>query len=137
MVPAAFVFLDSLPLTPNGKLDRKALPSPDHSRPDLDDGFAAPRNPVEEILANIWSEVLEVEKVGIHDNFFQLGGHSLLAMQVISRIRKSFSVEVPLREVFEWPTIAVLAQRVQSDCFKNNTPHQQSISPIEREHYKA
>ena len=73
MVPSAFVFLDSLPLTPNGKLDRKALPAPDHSRPELEDGFAAPRTPVEEILANIWAEVLKLDKVGIHDNFFRPG----------------------------------------------------------------
>ena len=79
MVPSAFVFLDSLPLTPNGKLDRNALPAPDHSRPELEDAFAAPRTPVEENLANIWAVVLKLDKIGIHDNFFDLGGHSLLA----------------------------------------------------------
>jgi amino acid adenylation domain-containing protein len=109
MVPAAFVFLDSLPLTPNGKVDRKALPAPDHSRPELDDAFVAPRNPVEAILANIWAEVLKLEKVGIRDNFFNLGGHSLLATQVISRMRNAFSIEVPLRQVFDAPTIAEMA----------------------------
>ena len=109
MVPSAFVFLDSLPLTPNGKLDRKALPAPDHSRPELDDAFVAPRNPVEAILANIWAEVLKLEKVGIRDNFFNLGGHSLLATQVISRMRNAFSIEVPLRQMFDAPTIAEMA----------------------------
>jgi acyl-coenzyme A synthetase/AMP-(fatty) acid ligase/acyl carrier protein len=109
MVPSAFVFLDSLPLSPSGKLDRKALPAPDHSRPELDDAFVAPRNPVEAILANIWAEVLNVEKVGIRDNFFNLGGHSLLATQVISRTRNAFSIEVPLRQVFDAPTIAEMA----------------------------
>ena len=109
MVPSAFVFLDSLPLTPNGKLDRQALPAPDHSRPELDDAFVAPRNPVEAILANIWAEVLKLEKVGIRDNFFNLGGHSLLATQVISRMRNAFSIEVPLRQVFDAPTIAEMA----------------------------
>ena len=105
MVPSAFVFLDSLPLTPNGKLDRKALPAPDQSRPELDDTFAAPRTPVEEILANIWAEVLKLDKVGIHDNFFQLGGHSLLATQVVSRVRDAFKLDLPLRTLFEAPTI--------------------------------
>ena len=109
MVPSAFVFLDSLPLTPNGKLDRQALPAPDHSRPELVDAFVAPRNPVEAILANIWAEVLKLEKVGIRDNFFNLGGHSLLATQVISRMRNAFSIEVPLRQVFDAPTIAEMA----------------------------
>ena len=109
MVPSAFVFLDSLPLTPNGKLDRQALPAPDHSRPELVDAFVAPRNPVEAILANIWAEVLKLEKVGIRDNFFNLGGHSLLATQVISRMRNAFSIEVPLRQMFDAPTIAEMA----------------------------
>jgi amino acid adenylation domain-containing protein len=109
MVPSAFVFLDSLPLSPSGKLDRKALPAPDHSRPELDDAFVAPRNPVEAILANIWAEVLNVEKVGIRDNFFNLGGHSLLATQVISRTRNAFSIEVPLHQMFDAPTIAEMA----------------------------
>ena len=137
MVPSAFVFLESLPLTPNGKLDRKALPAPDHSRPDLDDAFAAPRTPVEELLANIWAEVLKLDKVGIHDNFFDLGGHSLLATQIVSRIHRAFSIELPLRDIFEAPTIAVLAQRVQTQSIKNKASHQQSISRIVRENYKA
>jgi acyl-coenzyme A synthetase/AMP-(fatty) acid ligase/acyl carrier protein len=109
MVPSAFVFLDSLPLTPNGKLDRKALPAPDHSRPALDDAFVAPSNPVEAVLADIWAEVLKLEKVGVRDNFFHLGGHSLMAMQVISRTRNAFSIEVPLRLIFDAPTIAEMA----------------------------
>jgi amino acid adenylation domain-containing protein len=109
MVPSAFVFLDSLPLSPSGKLDRKALPAPDHSRSELEDAFVAPRNPVEAILANIWAEVLNVEKVGIRDNFFNLGGHSLLATQVISRTRNAFSIEVPLHQMFDAPTIAEMA----------------------------
>ena len=103
MVPLTFVFLNALPLTPNGKLDRKALPAPDHSSAARDDVFAAPRTPVEALLADIWAEVLKLDKVGIHDNFFHLGGHSLLATQVISRIRQSFSIDVALREFFETP----------------------------------
>jgi acyl carrier protein len=109
LVPSAFVFLDSLPLTPHGKVDRKALPAPEQSRPELDETFSAPRTAVEGLLAGIWAEVLKIDKVGIHDNFFDLGGHSLLATQVVSRIRRSLRVEVPLRTMFEAPTIAGLA----------------------------
>lgn len=109
MVPSAFVFLDMLPLNPTGKVDRRALPAPDASRPDLAGAFVAPRNSVEEILAGIWAELLKIESVGIHDNFFDLGGHSLLATQVMSRIAKVFHVELPLRSLFERPTVAALA----------------------------
>jgi len=109
MIPSAFVMLDALPLTPNGKTDRRALPAPDQTRPDLEGAFVAPRNPVEEVLAGIWVEVLGFDQVGIHDNFFEIGGHSLLATQVISRVRKSFHVELPLRSLFEKPTIEELA----------------------------
>ena len=137
MVPSAFVFLDSLPLTPNGKLDRKALPAPDHSRPELDDTFAAPRTPVEEILANIWAEVLKLDKVGIHDNFFHLGGHSLLATQVVSRIRSSFAFDLPLREIFAAPTIAALAPKVQPNGENDKDVRGQKITRVARELYKA
>ncbi|HEY2918177.1 MAG TPA: amino acid adenylation domain-containing protein, partial [Candidatus Binatia bacterium] len=109
MIPSALVFLESLPVTPNGKVDRKALPAPDQSRPELERAFVAPRIPLEERLARIWGEVLKLEKVGIHDNFFDLGGHSLLATQVVSRIRTALGAEVPLRAMFEAPTIAELA----------------------------
>ena len=136
MVPSAFVFLDSLPLTPNGKLDRKALPAPDYSRPALDDAFAAPATPVETLLANIWAEVLKLDRIGLHDNFFRLGGHSLLATQVIARIRKSFSIDVALRDIFESPTIAALAQHVQSHCSPTSSPST-IISRVVRDNYKA
>src|SRR6185369_431846 len=112
MIPAVFVPLAELPLTANGKLDRKALPAPDCSRPVLEREFVAPRSETEKLLAEIWSEVLGVSQVGIHDNFFELGGHSLLATTVISRIRASFSVELPLRYLFEARTIARLAQAI-------------------------
>jgi amino acid adenylation domain-containing protein len=105
MIPSAFVLLDELPLTPNGKVDRDALPAPDQDRPELGNVYEAPRTPMEETLATIWSELLKVEKVGIQDNFFDLGGHSLLATQIVSRIRSTLSVEVPLRCLFESPTI--------------------------------
>ncbi|MEG5173407.1 amino acid adenylation domain-containing protein [Microcoleus sp. B3-D7] len=103
MVPSAFVMLESLPLTPNGKIDRKALPAPDAAF--LQKTFVAPNTPVEKVLAGIWAEILGVEKIGIHDNFFiDLGGHSLLATQIISAVRDTFGVDVPLRSFFESPT---------------------------------
>jgi amino acid adenylation domain-containing protein len=113
MVPAAFVVLDALPLTPNGKVDRQALPAPDQARPRLFETFVAPRTPIEELLVGIWASVLGVEAVGIHDNFFSLGGHSLLAMQVMSRLRKTFEVDVPLRALFDAPTVAGMARGVE------------------------
>ncbi|MEH2195511.1 MAG: non-ribosomal peptide synthase/polyketide synthase, partial [Nostoc sp.] len=109
MVPNAFVMLESLPLTPNGKVDHRALPAPDlHG--ELKDKYVAPRSPVEEMLGQIWAQVLKVEQVGIYDNFFELGGHSLLATQLVSRIRKIFKVEFPLRELFAAPTVAELGR---------------------------
>jgi acyl carrier protein len=107
------VLLGTLPLTPNGKIDRQALPAPDQSRPDLAEAFIAPRTPVEETIAAIWSELLKVERVGMHDNFFELGGHSLLATQVIARIRAAFEVELELRALFESPTVAAIAGRIE------------------------
>jgi amino acid adenylation domain-containing protein len=120
MVPSAFVFLDQLPLTLNGKVDRKALPAPDNARPELSREFVAPRSPVEMELAKIWRELLGVEEVGIYDNFFELGGHSLLLTQLASWIRKAFQVEVPLRVLFDTPTIiettkAILTRQVEQE----------------------
>ena len=124
MIPAAFVFLDSLPLTPNGKVDRRALPTPDRARVEPEHTFVAPRSPVEKLLARIWSNVLAVDRVGIHDNFFDLGGHSLLATQVASRIHKTFHVEFPLRRIFEKPTIAQLAAIITAE-------HSRRMEPID------
>ena len=114
MIPNAFVFLDSLPLTASGKVDRRALPASDGSRPDLAEAYLAPRNRTEELLAKIWAEVLKLERIGIHDNFFDLGGHSLLATQVASRIREALRIELPLRAMFETPTIAGLSNHIEA-----------------------
>ena len=97
MIPSTFVFLDALPLTSSGKIDRRALPAPDQTRPDLKETFVPPRTPEEKTIAEIWAEILKLEEVGIHDNFFDLGGDSLLASQVLSRVREAFHVELPLR----------------------------------------
>ncbi|MCP4658895.1 MAG: AMP-binding protein, partial [bacterium] len=110
MVPQAFVFLDALPLTPNGKVDRRALPEPSGERPELEQAFVAPRNPMEERLAEVWCQVLGLDRIGVRDNFFQVGGHSLLATQVTSRMRREHGVDLPLALVFERPTIAELAE---------------------------
>ncbi|MFW9264015.1 amino acid adenylation domain-containing protein [Nostoc sp. CALU 546] len=112
MVPSAIVILESLPLTPNGKIDRRALPAPEPSS-ELLEKYVAPRNPIEEILSLIWQQVLKVDLVGRHDNFFELGGHSLLATQLISRVRSSLKVELPLRSLFAAPTIAELSHNIQ------------------------
>ncbi|HKV09679.1 MAG TPA: amino acid adenylation domain-containing protein, partial [Thermoanaerobaculia bacterium] len=110
MVPSAFVFLDALPLTPNRKVDRKALPAPEV---ETAAGFVAPRTPVQEIVAAVWSEVLGVPRIGLEDDFFALGGHSLLAARATSRLRGAFGVELPLRTLFEAPTPGALAERIE------------------------
>jgi amino acid adenylation domain-containing protein len=112
MVPADFVMLDALPLNANGKVERRALPAPDLLRPELEGGFVAPRTPVEERVAGVWSEVLGVKRVGVNDNFFDLGGHSLVATQVVTRLCDAFEIELPLRCLFETPTVAGLSVAV-------------------------
>ncbi|MBD2278683.1 non-ribosomal peptide synthetase [Aphanizomenon flos-aquae] len=108
MIPSAFVILESFPLTPSGKVDRRALPAPDLESTLLEK-YVAPRTPIEELLTQIWAQVLKVEQVGIDDNFFELGGHSLIATQLVSRIRNIFQVELPLYELFTAPTVEELA----------------------------
>ncbi|MGH7829115.1 MAG: phosphopantetheine-binding protein, partial [Candidatus Binatia bacterium] len=109
MVPSVFVVLDALPLTPNGKVNRKALPVPDRSRLEQESPFVPPSTPAEKTIAEIWAQVLKVDRVGIDDDFFDLGGHSLLATQIVSRIREGFALELPLQSLFEWPTVGGLA----------------------------
>jgi acyl carrier protein len=112
MIPSAFVMLDGLPLTPNGKVDRKALPAPDTVRPALR-GFVAPRTPTEKLIAAIWSGVLNVDEVGVHDNFFDLGGHSLSATQVLSRLKNTLHLEIPLRMLFDHPTVGGMGEQIE------------------------
>jgi amino acid adenylation domain-containing protein len=133
MTPSVFVELDALPLTPNGKVDRRALPAPEKARPDLESAFAAPRNPIEEKLAEITAQILRIEKPGIHDNFFELGGHSLLATQFISRVRNAFQVELPLRIVFAGPTIAELAEAIEKGKEGGLEPRAPAMKAIPRE----
>jgi len=113
MLPSAFVFLKALPLTPNGKVDRAALPVPEDVRAGVQSDFVAPRTPVEEKLAALWAGLLKVKTIGVYDNFFELGGHSLLATQVVSRMRKEFQVEIPLVSLFESPTVAAMAEKIE------------------------
>jgi len=116
MIPSAFVEMETLPLTVNGKVDRAALRVATDSRAskvDLTSEFLAPRTPTEQVLADIWGEILHVKDVGVHDNFFELGGHSLLATQLVSRVQALFRVVLPLRQVFERPTIATLAEVIK------------------------
>ena len=127
MIPSAWVQLESFPQTPNGKCDRNALPIPDSTL--TTNNYIAPTTPAEKILTNIWQEVLNVDRVGIGDNFFELGGHSLLATQVVSKIRQNLSLEFPLRCLFEHPTIAKLAPRLQSSALREIPP----IKPVSRE----
>ncbi|HEX7333145.1 MAG TPA: amino acid adenylation domain-containing protein [Pyrinomonadaceae bacterium] len=112
MVPSVFVLMEKFPLTPNGKVDRKALPAPERSRSDLAEAYVEPRTALERVLAGIWSQVLGVERVGIEDNFFELGGHSLLVTQLLSRVHEACQVKLPMRYIFEAPTVAGLAARM-------------------------
>jgi len=114
MVPSAFVSLDTLPLTSSGKVNRRGLPAPDDSRPDLETHYVAPRNPIEQQLASIWADLLGIEAIGIHDNFFSLGGNSLLVTRVNARISSELQVDLPLRKLFEAPTIAELASEIET-----------------------
>jgi acyl carrier protein len=109
------VLLDALPLTANGKIDHRALPTPHDPRFNVETEFVAPRTPIEEALSGIWSEAMDIEQISVHDDFFELGGHSLMATKVVSRIREAFQIELPLRYIFEAPTVAKLAARLMQD----------------------
>jgi len=137
MLPSAFIVLEALPLTPNGKVHRSALPAPESQRPQVEGSYVAPRNLVEEVLVRIWGEVLGLKRVGVHDNFFELGGHSLLATQLISRVRDAFQIELPLRTLFEAPTIAEISKVVEN--FKDSNPKSQApaLVPVSRETHRV
>nr|WP_233098021.1 phosphopantetheine-binding protein [Dictyobacter vulcani] len=114
MLPALFITLPELPLTANGKLDRRALPAPDKAASQGTREFVAPRDPVEEIVVDLWKEVLGLEAVSIYDNFFEIGGHSLLATQLLSHLRELLQLDIPLRDLFEKPVLADFAQHLQT-----------------------
>ena len=135
MIPAGFMVLDALPLMPNGKVDRGALPALDRALPELGEAFVMPRTAAEELLAEIWVQILGIARVGIHDNFFELGGHSLLATQVVSRIRDTFGVEMPLRRLFELPTVSGLAKDIEVARHAGQKLQAPPITPVARDGY--
>jgi len=112
MIPTVWMKLESLPMTPDGKIDRRALPQPDQE-PMSSKAYAPPRTPIESILCGIWEEILGVAPVGINDNFFELGGHSIALTRMVSRVTEYFDVDLPLSELFDVPTIAMLAAFIQ------------------------
>ena len=132
MVPSVFMVMESLPLTPNGKVDRKSLPVPGDIRVNLSDDYVAPRNELEERLADIWADILKLERVGVFDNFFDLGGHSLMATQVVSRIREQMEIEMPLSQMFGYPTVAELALVVENLSAENTGKESTLIKPVPR-----
>ena len=137
MIPAAFVKLDKLPLTPNGKVDKSALPAPTISGLDFGIEYVEPRNEIETKIVEIAKELLSLEKIGVLDNFFMLGGHSLLATQFISHIREAFQVEIPLRQIFETPTIEGIALAINKAIKnKENVKTQPAIKKISRDSMK-
>ena len=133
MIPSSFVVLEALPLMPNGKVDRNRLPPPDGTRPPLTVEFVSPRTEIEELIAQTWREVLKIENVGIYDNFFELGGHSLLATQIVARLQEAFNKDVPLRVLFDAPTIAELAQELETIIRDGHVPELPPIVPVPRD----
>jgi acyl carrier protein len=130
MVPTAFVTLDEFPLTPNGKLDARALPAPGLTAFAMK-RYEAPQGEIEETLAGIWSELLQVEQVGRHDNFFELGGHSILAIRVIARVQDQLTVHLPVKAIFEFQTVERLAEYAQAIlAIRRNAP---AVSPDAQE----
>jgi amino acid adenylation domain-containing protein len=138
MIPSAFVLLDSFPLTVGGKVDRSALPDPDMSRPDLDQNFEMPRSDVERTVAGIWQQVLEVEKVGLHDNFFDLGGHSLHMIRVHDKLRDTYGGGLVMMDLFNHPTVSALARRiVEGQAAAQPSPERTGRASSRRESMRA
>jgi len=129
MIPSYFVWLEEMPLTPNGKLDRKALPEPEGR---VETEYVAPRSRTEEVLAQIWSELLDRKRIGIYDNFFELGGHSLTATVLASRIHKELNVELPLKELFRNPTISGVSDYLLTSAKESVY---MAIEPVEEKEY--
>ena len=125
MIPSTFVVLKALPLTANGKIDYQALPTLEQTRPELEQPYVAPRSPLEKQLAEIWTEVLGLEKIGIHDNFFEIGGHSLLLTQLLIKVRNALEVELLLKDLFNAPTIANLAEIIKETVEVNGKNERQ------------
>jgi amino acid adenylation domain-containing protein len=132
MLPSQFVELRVLPRSPNGKIDRMALRLPNDARPQFIEEFIAPRTEIEELVAQAWQEVLKVKNLGIDDNFFELGGHSLLAVQIISRLQDAFNREIPLRLIFEAPTVADLVGKLENVVRDGQGPKLPPIVPVPR-----
>jgi len=128
MVPSAFVVLDALPLTTNGKINRQALPAPDQVRPELASRYVGPRNEVEEQLVEIWKRVLASPQVGINDNFFELGGDSILSLQIIAQANRVGLRIVP-KQVFDFPTIALLAPEIEVVQLIHEEPELDPVPP--------
>ena len=135
MMPVAFVLLEGFPLNASGKVDRHALPLPDFTENERQEHFVAPRTALEEIVAGTWTEVLGIEQVGIHDDFFALGGHSLLAMKVTSRLQRLLQVHVPLHRFFEAPTVAQLTQTISRLQVTHSQSHQLVLRKLAQEAY--
>ncbi|MBS2967086.1 hypothetical protein KGA66_28895, partial [Actinocrinis puniceicyclus] len=131
MVPSSVMVLDRLPLSPNGKVDRAALPSAQDGRAAAARQFVAPRDAVEELIAQTWTEVLGATRVGVDDNFFELGGHSLQAVQIAFRIRAAFGVELGIKRILEAPTVARLAEVVTADLAASQAVLEEALGDIE------
>jgi amino acid adenylation domain-containing protein len=136
MVPSAIVLLETFPLTPNGKVDRRALPAPQHTRPELQKAVIAPRTPLEEVVTAIWSQVLGFEQVSIYDDFIALGGDSLMAIQVISRLRKALQIQLPLARFYEARTIAKLSKIIEQVKAGDAQLQMQALQPISGEAHR-
>ncbi|MEM8604322.1 MAG: amino acid adenylation domain-containing protein, partial [Cyanobacteria bacterium P01_H01_bin.121] len=134
MIPGSWAILEEFPLTPNGKVDRRALAALEAIKPVYGDTPAGPLTPIEEMLVGIWAQVLGVDQVGVWDNFFELGGHSLLVTQVMSRVRQNLAIDLPLRYLFEFPTVAELAKMVQRAIDQATAPFVPPITPVKRTH---
>jgi len=134
MIPSVFVFLDAMPFSSGGKVDRRALPIPDQARHALEESYVAPRTPTEKILAAIWADVLGVDRIGIHDNFFEMGGHSLLAIQLISHTEQRFGTKISVAILFQYSTIAELARLLEAEALPQSGA---SLIPIHPEGSKV